>query len=430
MLHRVTWLAAATLAVVAIGTSVGYWGYGQKQQKESFARMAETQYESAFHNLVSDVRGMRAEMAKSLVTRDNTVFHEHLSDVSRLCYAAESSLSRLPADTTPSNHLQTYLHAVDGAVNDWIHHDTGATDRTVRQKLSTFYKESATVVSQLGDLQTQLGGAQGASWIRRNNNTTTGLALDGMRKVDTQVATLSAVKPTPPVDTGTTVSYAKEPIVTSASALRQVTRITGAKDTKGWQAKLYRQNQPTGYYRITGTFKGANVWAEVSQHGGHLLMYHNDRTVQTSKYDYAQAANDAARWLAAQGFTHVERQEGLQYDHTAMFTFAPTVGGVPVFGQPIQVHVALDNGSVTGFNAAKAYENPVTSVPDRKLTVNQLQKRLSPDFEVRMERQVIALNEHHQYVPAVAFYGTMKQETFCVVLDARDGTEVLVDQLT
>ncbi|WP_206917663.1 PepSY1/2 domain-containing protein [Alicyclobacillus suci] len=431
MLHRATWVAAGVLAVVAVGTTVGYWGYDQKQQKDAFVRAAQTQYESSFHHLVNDVRDMRTELAKSMLTQDHASFDTHLSDISRLCYAAEASLGRLPSDITPSSNLQVYLHRVDSQVQSWMKHDKTPGDKDVRQSLNTLYAQSGTFVSQLGQIQSQLGNQADAWATGAKSGQTVGFAADGLRRVDRQVASFAdnplpqAPKPT----AGANQTLQKQPKITANQAIKSVAKVAGVSGT-GWQAKLYRGGLPTAYFNVKGTVQNRHISAEVSQSGGHLLTYYDDRPVKSSKYDFATAATDATKWLKAEGYGPVQRTNAMQYDHAAMFTFAPLVNGIPVIGQPISVHIALDNGHVVGFNAAQVYANPVGKVPAAKLTVTQLRKRLSPDFEVKMAKQVIVQDENRNYIPAAAFYGTMKQETYCIVLSAIDGAEVKIDHLT
>ncbi|GMA60820.1 germination protein YpeB [Alicyclobacillus fastidiosus] len=432
MLHRATWVSAGILAVVAVGTTVGYWGYDQKQQKDAFARSAETQYESSFHSLVNDVRDMRKELAKSMLTQDHASFDTHLSSISRLCYAGEASLGRLPSNITPASHLQSYLHLVDNQVQSWMKHDKTPADKDVRKQLNNLYTQSGTFVSQLGDMQSQLGDKMDV-WLaaRHSPQGQAGFAADGLRRVDRQVASF-ADNPTtraPKPSALANQTFAKEPTISSQAAIKKVSQVIGVKPT-GWTAKLYRAGTLTAYYGVTGNAANNHISAEVSQRGGHLLTYYNDHAAKTSKYDFATAASDAAAWLKRQGFSKIERTDAMQYDHAAMFTFAPLVDGVPVIGQPISVHIALDNGQVVGFNAAQVYANPVGAVPPPKLTVAQLRKRLSPDFDVKIARKVIVQDENRQYIPAVAFYGTMKQETYCINLSAIDGAEVKIDQLT
>lgn len=430
MLHRATWISATVLAVVAVGAGVGYWGYGEKTAKETYARQAETNYASSFHNMVNNIRDMRSELAKSMLSSDAGAFQSHLSDVSRLCYAAQTDLGRLPSNFTPDSNLQSYLHEVDTNVRKWIKADEKPSDRPVENQIQNYYTASGAIVSDLSDMQGQLDGKTNA-WLTNNAKTTT-LAAQGMKRVNTHVASFASLKmptrqtPAPKANP----KLQQLPTITAQQAINQVASVVGQKNHANWRAKLMEKGKSTAHYQVNGANSGAHISAEVSQHGGKLFSLYNDRSINASKYDFATASKDAKHWLAQHGFANVQQLNAAQYDHTALFTFSPTLNGVPVISQSIQVHVALDNGQITDFNATPVYTKPVGTVPARKLTVAQLQKKLNPDFQVKMSKPVIVQDENSKYVPAAAFYGTLHHDTFCILLSAVDGSEVKVDQLT
>lgn len=433
MLHRVTWYAAGVLALVVIGTSVGYWGYNQKQQRDAYVRTAETGYDNSFHNLVSDFNGMRSEMADSLLTADETTFVSHLAGVSRFAYAAGADLSKLPDSPDSTGQLHNYLHTVDSSVKSWLKQNHVVSDRAVRKQLATDYSESGKIQTELTDVQSQLTSKQGI-WMNTNGSAhSEALALTGLKKIDGDIAkTSTETAPQATTSTSNTSSAGRATSrISTQQAINMVAKYAHVKHPSGWKVKAIKTEKVGSAYEVTGdngTGQGT-ISGEVSR-SGTLLSFYDNRPVRDQKVDFVSASKNALSWLHAHGYAHVHQSDASQYDNTAVFTFTPQYDDIPVISHPIQIHVALDNGQVTGFNAVAAALHPVTQVANPKLTVSQLRQKLSADFDVKMEQSIITRNSNGTYVPAVAFYGTFKGDTFSIYLSRVDGSELEVQKLT
>lgn len=423
MIHRATWWAGGVCVVIVAGSAVGYWGHQQQQQKSAFARAANTPYQSAYHSLVSDMSSLHSAFGHCLLTQDNQTLDAHLSDISRVAYAGQTELGKLPANFNSDHHLSAYLHDMQNTAREWIQIKNVGTDRSVKKQLRSYYNQSSAVLTQLEGLQTQIEQHPGI-WMNHDGNGSSATVQDGLKRVDEAIGTIRAPKPATMSMTTNARPAHQQLKLTKKQVLKKVAALAGETDTSGWTAELHRTGTDAPYYQVSGKMKGKDISGDVSATSGKLLSYYNDRKVNTSAYDFSEASNDATRWLSKRGYASVIRNDAKQFDHVAMFTFYPSVQQKPVMDEQIEVSVGLDNGGIVGYHSTGKAVPRAGQVKKMTMTMAQLRAKLSPDFQVRMENPVIVRNPQGSWITGVAFYGTLHDETHRVILSGQNGSEV------
>ncbi len=435
MLHRTTWFAIPILGLVLIGSGVGWWGYNQYQQRQALALQNENQYNSNFHALANNIDWLQKELGKSMISGDSTAFQAHLRNVWRLGYAAETEVGKLPFDLMPMHNTQKFLSVVSHQTDTWM--DTGAspTRADVHDKLQQMYSQAGNISQSLARIQGQVLNNQ-VRWQAVNEallkNQRDNQVVDGFRRMDTATTAFVESQDSPSsLQRGKSFAMEKQPTVSQAAAIQAVRSMLNLTNT----TQLKSQKTQSGAYRpeyiITGSTPSGALTATVSEDGGHVLSFNIRHMPKTGDYDFADAQNKAHQWLAVHGFPAVQLIQSNQFDGIGYFVYAPERPDKSlVISQGIAMKVALDTGSIVGYDANNYYYYPVTNVPPRKYSTAALRAKLNPNFEVGMERQVIVLDEHQHYQPAVAFYGTENHETYCVYMNANTGKELSIEQLT
>lgn len=427
MLHRVTWYSAGILALVAIASTAGYWGFGQMKERSALVQSADVAYTSSFEDLVSNVTNMKEEMANSLVTSNQTTFDSHLAGISRFAYAAETDLSKLPNNAQSMSQLHGYLNGIDTSTRKWLGQPNSASDRNIRKSLSGDYLDSQKIETKLSDIQSQIS-AGNHEWMTRNHASSgTPAALVAMQKVNKTIPTSVSQSASAQVQANTSAP------MKASRAVDLVKRVAQPTEVDSWTSKIANSPNSGSVFEVWGK-KGQTsdlVNGVVSRQDGRLLSFHNTRSMGNVHLDITEAAKKAQAWLRDNGYPNAIETDSSQYDGKVIFTFEPVYHGSSVIDHPLHVYVALDNGQIVGFNGREAALHPVAHVLHSKLTINQLRSRLSNDFHIKMEKPVLAQAGNSQtFAPAEAFYGTMKDETFCVYLSAVDGHEIRVQHLT
>lgn len=429
MNHRTTWwTTAAVAAVFVIGGSAYAWGHQQQLAKQQIATMVNTQYNGTFHTVIADVESLRNSLGACLVTNDQKSFNSHLSDVAKYAYAAQSDLNRLPNNQNGDRHFTAYLHDVDDKAKSWITEGAGPTS-TTRSKLQTYYSESKGVLNEMERMSPKMATTKW-NWLDGAKSAT--MANDGMNRLDEAIG--AVVRKDSGTTKGETAALAsgasRTTPITKAQAMRVAKRAASAYEAQSWQATLHTKGQGAPYYAVNATAGGHAITTEVSATDGHLLAYHVDRpTADTSRYDFAQAADDASRWLKQQGYTHIVRTDAREADHVARFAFHQQYSGMTVYGQSIHVAVALDNGQVIGFHEVGNMPPANWKMP-KVLSMASLRGKLSSSFHVQTTERVLWETTQGKWVPAVLYDGSLNDQPFRVALNEVNGQELTITQLS
>jgi spore germination protein len=436
MLHRSTLVAVPVIGLAVIGAAAGWWNYfDERGQRQALAYQAEMQYNSSFHGLATDLRNLQEELGKSLISTDAASFHKKLRDIWRITFAAQANVARLPYGLMPMHHTQQFFSRLADDVDNWNSSGADPKNPNVHKKLQNYFTESNKLYNQLTDLQVKVMSS-GMSWTVVDkalaNEKQDNQIIDGFRKLDTQAAVYEETNDSPAtLNRGRTNALKDEPEFTARHAESRLAEFVGVTRQKPWSVTSSQKGAYDEEYNISGNTALGQMFGVVSKHGGHVLSFriHHSSTT-ASELDFSDAQARAEKFLEARHFGPVQLLTANQYDGTGYYVFAPLRQGIPVVSQSIVVKVALSDGVVMGYDGTNYYYHPLKQLPSRIYSADQLRKKLNPAFQVRMQSPVIVLDEHNQYQPAVAFYGTSNKETYCVYMNAHTGQELTIDQLT
>ncbi|MDQ0188479.1 germination protein YpeB [Alicyclobacillus cycloheptanicus] len=455
-IHRTTWIALPIVALVVVGAGTGWWGYDQHQQRQAMAVHLENTYNGAYQAFVSDLEQLHNELGKAIVTGDAATYRTRLQNIARFSDAADAELSRIPVNVLPDGQIKTFTSHVGAYARTQLL--TNPTPNAkARAQLDTDFGNTGTLVKKLQQLQPSVGTAT-ASWVETLGLNKSSLPwarpvsgaagstpgtgafvgnatsahtrqtfVDGLKNLDAAAAkwnqASAAAAPTKPMVTG--------PRITSQEAVRTMAQLTGWTQSKPWQAAPSKAGANPPVYFVSGQTPAGNVYGKVTQRGGHVLTFHLNQTIGSkTNIDVVQAEQKAAAWLKQRGYGAFVPASTSRFDHTLYVTLSPTYRGTPVIDRTITLQIALDTGKVVGYEATPYYAHPMTAVPARRYTAQQLEKRLSPAFRVREEEPVIAFDTNQQAQPAVAFYGTSHGESYQILMNANSGQEMRNTQLT
>lgn len=384
------------------------------------------QYSGAFHQSVADMQNLRDALAACAVTNDRASFLAHLSDAAKYAYATQNDLDRLPNQNQTDRHFALYLRQVDNQVESWLRQDQGPTP-AVHSQVQAMYNTSSSAVDEMNQISERVVSP---GWTWTDGGQTASMASTGMSRMDEAMGAIVRQKQLAPTQTTVQQTKISRPTVAKTKAINVVAKAVNASNTQSWQASLQTKGQGAPFYTVTGRLGNDTLHAEVSAKDGRLLSLHWDRPTPTaSRYDFAQAAQDAKAWLRRMGYTNVVRSNGYEIDHDARFTFQPVISGYTVYGSSIHVTVALDNGQVVGFYETGSLPPANWKMPKLNMTAGKLENKLSSSFHVQTTENVIWKDQNGSWVPAIIYDGSLQDEPYRVVLDARNGSELFVGRL-
>lgn len=435
-MHRITWIAIPLVALVAIGSGVGYWSHNMNQQRQALVNQAASQYGGAFHGLVSDMQGLTEKLGEAEISADPAGFEDSARQVWRLSYAAQSAIGQLPFDLMPMHETQGYLANLSKLATNWMDNPGQMRDKQVQSEVRSYYIKSQSLTDQLEKLQSHVLNT-GLNWlaVRQSTNSNQGdnQVIDGLRKMDSGLASFTAGS-----DVGAHIeSTKKKPLgsgqaISTSAAKSNVAIWLGVRPSADWKVSSSTLGGQTPAYIIAGQTKDGPLHATVTEQGGRILNLQIASSPKNDSFGFGEAEEKAKQLLRDRGFGETDIEVANQYDHTGYFILVPRgAGGAWAVDSPITVEMSLSNGDLVGLDMAAYYQYPVSKTASRRLlSVQNLQKRLSPTFHVEYARNVVVRNSAGQSRSAVQFFGTANQQTYAITMDATNGSQLRIAHLS
>ncbi len=104
-------------------------------------------------------------------------------------------------------------------------------------------------------------------------------------------------------------------------------------------------------YAFTLPRDGGGGYLEVTRQGGQVLCYFQDRVPGAPAMDAAEAVELAQNYLANWGFPQMEPSYHIRREGAITIHFAPVVDDVYCYPDLVKVTIAMDNGSLLGYEA-------------------------------------------------------------------------------
>ena len=102
-------------------------------------------------------------------------------------------------------------------------------------------------------------------------------------------------------------------------------------------------------YGFSAVVDGGELWVEVTQAGGRVLSVLNSRPVGPAQLSHEEGAARAAQFLEAAGYPSMVQTYYMEQEGRLTVNFASIQEGVVCYPDLIKVTVALDTGSIVGF---------------------------------------------------------------------------------
>ncbi|OCA92736.1 germination protein YpeB [Pseudobacillus wudalianchiensis] len=434
-------LMIAVLSLAAVGA--GVWGYQEHKEKNAILINAENSYQRAFHDLTFGIDRIHDQIGATLAMNSRKSLSPALADVWRLTSEAQSDVGQLPLTLLPFNKTEEFLgnmgeFSYKAAVRDL--EKEPLTDKEYNH-LKNLYNQSADIQGELRKVQ-HMTLKNNLRWMdvemalasekEGDDNT----IIDGFKTVEKKAEGYSETNAsTLPGDTNELdVNHLKDskaaPITKreakerakSYIQMKQVNDVKVTKSGKGSDFSFY-----SVYMRNN---KGEEANIDITRKGGYPLWYIVNREVGEQKISLNEANNKAAAFLERHKMKDLVLYDSTQYDNVGVFTFVGQQDKVRIYPDAVKVKVALDNGQVVGVAANEYLENHHERKLEKPvLTEKEAEKFINPRVRIQEKRLAVVTNELNQEVLCYEFLGTLGEETYRILINAKDGTEEQVERM-
>ncbi|KAB7708892.1 germination protein YpeB [Bacillus aerolatus] len=434
-------LTIVVLSLAAVGT--GFWGYQEHKEKNAILINAENSYQRAFHDLTFGIDRIHDQIGATLAMNTRKSLSPALADVWRLTSEAHSDVGQLPLTLLPFNKTEEFL----GSIGDFSY-KAAVRDLEKEPLTNEEYAHLKNLHEQSADIQNELRKVQ--HMVLKNNlrwmdvelalatekEGTDNTIIDGFKTVEkksqgyseTNVSTLPGdmnklddnhlkKNKAAPISQKEAVEKAKEYV-----QMKQVNDIKVTKSGKG---------SDFSFYSIHMTNKdGGEASIDMTRRGGYPLWYIINREVGKPALSLNDANNKAVEFLNRNKMKDLVLYDSTQYDNVGVFTFVGEQDGIRIYPDAVKVKVALDNGQVVGVAANEYLENHHERKLEKPaLTESEAEKFINSKVEIQEERLAVIKNDLNKEVLCYEFLGTLGEDTYRILINAKDGTEEQVEKL-
>lgn len=442
MYRRLSSILFPVAVIALIGTIV--WGYQEHQEKNSILIKAENQYQRAFHDLNHHMDRLYDELGQTLAVsaKSQGMQRKGLVNVWRLTSQAQNEINQLPLALLPFNKAEQFLSRINNFAYQTSIRDLTKqplTDQELRM-LNSLYKTAGTVNKELGTIQDAVISDH-LRWMdvelamASENTPHDNSIIDGFKLIDKQMGEYPEADWGPTAQSMVRVHSAKSLTgneLTAEQIKRKALQFLGAggegKDAKVAEAGA-KTELPAYAVTIAGV-GGSTIELDYTKKGGNLLWYFNSRAVKNRKLSFDTARNKAGQFLLRHGYTTMTPVTYDEYDNVAVFTFVKTIDNVRFYPDKVTARVALDNGEVVGLQASDHVFAPKLLTPGKpKVTKDQAQGGLNPDFKVHEYRLAVIENEMRKLVLCHEFVGRINDRNYRIYMNADTGLEETIEEI-
>ncbi|MDI6600374.1 MAG: germination protein YpeB [Thermoanaerobacteraceae bacterium] len=431
-----------SLVMVAAVLGLGIFGIYQYNQKTFYYRYLNGQYNRAFYQLVDNMENMQVGLSKLQVAEEEDMDILTLTDIHRRAYTAIEALAQLPVPSVVVESTSKFLNQV-GDYSYSLQKKRARGEKfsdTDRKNLAQLHKIAGDVSVELQKLQDDLVSgsitisdlkSKGGTRLDNISDKLIGSKFENIEKNMTNMPTLiydgpfsaALEKRTPKGVTGNDVNLdaaEKKAIdflgLEAAESVRQYSYV--GQPVKGFGIEVRDRNGGSTYYlNISGT-------------GGHVIWMLNNRDVGKVNLSTKQAEDYADRFLKRNGYDNMMPTYSMKYDNTVVINYAYTKDDVIYYPDLIKVKVALDNGSVLGFDALNYYmSHTERNTVKPAITKGQAEDKISLNLDIKQSRLAVIPLPGGKEALTYEFMGEYSGNTYYVYINAENGNEEQILQV-
>ena len=436
MYRRLSSILFPLVIIALIGA--GIWGYQENQEKNAILIKAENQYQRAFHDLSFHMDKLHNELGSAIAVNSTSqdFYKKGLVNIWKLSSQAQSEINQLPLALLPFNETEQFLNHLSQFSYQTAVRDLKANPLTPAEKktLTTLYDRSKSITTQLKGVQDKVL-AKNLRWmdaeiaLSTQKNSLDNSIIDGFTTVDKEVKTNTELNWGP---TMMGVFQKKNFSMLSGKALtpeqikHKAAQFLGTQDEASLQVTENGKGTEANSYSVTHQQPKSNDFTQIdlTKQNGDVIFYIMSHTAKSKVLDAAGAKEAAAEFLDTHGY---KQMKAVNYDedhNIATLIYAKMQDRVIVYPEKLTVRIALDDGSVVGFQAAEyIMEHKTHKWASPKLNLEQAKKELDPKFIIKSHALALIKNEVNEEVLCYEIIGKTNGNNYKIYINAQTGYE-------
>lgn len=429
-----------TILAIAIVVT-GAWGYNQYRMRNYYEDQLINQYQRIFYDMKDNVETVQTSLSKSLVSASEESDILLLSQIYQQSYFAHDKLSQLPIGHENLAKTEKFLNQVGdysySLIGRYIRGDK--LDDKERQTLFKLQDYTSQLTTELQAAHDEiLTGDLTMFKIREGGKEKIGEANENILDVQMQKYEEEQMTDYPELiydgpfsDQVMNVEPKGlgEGTVDEKEAEKIALDFLGIKNPE--EINMFNKGESTGSsnidaytFNITPEDGNGNIIIGVSVQGGNVVWMENPKEAGDKNISQKEALNIAKKFLDENGYSSMQANYSTKYDNSVLFNFVYEEDGIAMYTDLIKVKVSLDDGEITGVDAANFLKsNHKRELPEPKLTEEEAREYVRVGFDINNVRLAVIPDRGNNNLLCYEFSGTYKGSDFIVYINALDGRQ-------
>ena len=419
-------ILAITAVSAAFAVAVGFAIQGHQRAK-GYRQALENSYTHAYYEFTAAVSELDAALQKGQYVTTPVLLGTLCTDIYGKAAAAQMALGELPASAAVLEQTTAFL----ARTGDYAHAlaRTAAAegcDEEARATLRELATVSAVLSASLLDLQSDLAGGVTIDMLLQAEEALAQRTGDGEAgQGGTTFQSIEADFPETPtlIYDGPFSEHLGGKTPLALEGLPQVGRDEAralAAEFLGLRPEVFTlTSDGDGALPVWGfsaAVDGGEVYLEVTKQGGKVLSLFSSRPAGDTTLSPLEAVEAAKRFLARQGFENMAESYHIDQGNVLTVNFAPMQDGVLCYPDLVKVAVALDTGTVVGFESHGWLMNhTLRGLTEPSVNEETARAVVAPELEILAHQLAL--------IPTAGEYEVFCHEFKCRTLE---GTHVII----
>ena len=416
---------------------MGYWGYGQYQQRQQLETYLGNKYQQAFYEMVENVEQIQVLLGKTVVANTPRQKILNLSSVWKESMSAQSELTQLPISEKILFRTAKYL----SQTGDYAHvlAKKNAEGKVLNDKnyeqLINLREQAAQLSNALHEVENRVlkGNVKWSEIVRgtkyqikKEKLSNLGQKFDDIQEDLNKYPTLiyngpfsdHISKREPKGVTGDKVSKKKAQAIAKKAISSQ-----NGKEIKVVDSDKISSKIPAFNFKIKQGDENYSV--DISNKGGHLVNMISSQTVASKNISLKQASQKASKYLESIGYPEMHPTYGEIKDNIAYISFAFKPEDIIYYPDIIDIQVALDNGEVIAVESLSY----LVSHHNRDVAEPKISKQEAKDLvtnkldDIKSIRLAVIPTAGGGEVLTYEVRGNLGKEKYLIYVNAETGVE-------
>ena len=382
-------------------------------------------YEKSYYDTVTYVGNLDSNLSKALATKDGEALQKYMVELAVQSELAENDINRLPLE----DDAKFYTTKLINQIGDFAKYlnkkliDGEELTESDLASLKQLYEANKQFKESLSRITYNMGEGYDFKKLEKDGNE----LLSGMEELQNMSAEYPELIYDGPFSDGqakkevkglsggeVSVEEARDVFVKVFNEYG-ITEIEDAGETSG----LF------DCYNFTAMSDGAQIFAQISKKGGHVVLFDYFKDCSAVNYDGEDLIPVGQAFLENLGLDNMKCVWASSSQAVTSLNFAYEQDGVIVYSDLIKLTVCQETGKVTGMEAAPYYMNHTErDIPAPAISSQTAAGRVSSSLDIVGTRMAYIPKSENTECLAYEFKAEMDGDTYYVYIDALTGRQV------